>query len=49
MIISFLSRLRSSKVLTITSKAKVESSPPEIPITAFLECVCSNLFAKEAA
>ena len=47
--IFFLSNLRSSNVLTITRRAKVESSPPEIPTTAFLHLVCSNLLAKEAA
>jgi len=26
-----------------TSKARVESKPPEIPITDFLEWVCSSL------
>ena len=29
----------------MTSKAKVESSPPEIPITAFFRLVCSKRFA----
>ncbi|MNP24830.1 hypothetical protein D3C76_1176100 [compost metagenome] len=42
----FLSKPNKSKVFTITSKARVESSPPDIPITAFLDFVCSNLFAK---
>ena len=37
---------RSLNVLAITSNAKVESSPPEIPITAFFKPTCSSLFAR---
>ena len=40
----FLSRLRISNALTVTRRASVESSPPDIPITALLQLVCSNLF-----
>ena len=35
--IFFLSRFKSSKVLTITRRANVESRPPDIPTTAFCE------------
>ena len=40
-----LSITKSLNVLTITNKAKVESRPPEIPITAFFKLVCSKRFA----
>ena len=35
-----------SNVFTITRRAKVESRPPEIPMTAFFKLVCSRRFAK---
>ena len=44
-----MSRPKSSKVLTTTKSANVESSPPEIPITAFLRLVCSKRLAKAEA
>jgi len=37
-----------SKVLTQTSKASVESNPPEIPITAVLAPVCTRRCASPA-
>jgi len=43
-IIPFLSRFNLSKALAVTNNANVESRPPEIPTTAFLQLVCSNLF-----
>ena len=33
-----------SKAFAVTKSASVESSPPEIPITADLQCVCSSRF-----
>ena len=32
-----------SKARTVTKRAKVESNPPEMPITAFLQPICSSL------
>ena len=31
---------------TITKKARVESRPPEIPMTVFFVPICFNLFAR---
>ena len=38
-----LSIPKSLNVLTITNKAKVESRPPEIPITAFFKWVTQSV------
>ena len=43
-VIPFLSSPERSNALTVTSSASVESSPPDIPITALLQPVCSSLF-----
>ena len=41
--------LRLSKALTVTSRASVESSPPDSPITASWHPVCSRRFLRPMA
>lgn len=48
-IIFSFGRARRSKALSATSRASAESSPPEMPMTAFLSPICSILFASPAA
>ena len=40
--------LSKSNVITVTKRASVESSPPEIPTTAVLACACTIRLARPA-
>ena len=48
-IISLWSFFRMSKEWAVTSRASVESSPPEIPITHVVACACSIRLASPDA